>query len=73
MDYLWIYFLSGIATVSLIVFLLTFSKDIFYTKKLKLNKSSLVLNCSLLLLSILSISLIIYLFISLREQISLIN
>lgn len=73
MDYLWIYFLSGIATVSLIVFLLTFSKDIFYTKKLKLNKSSLVLNCSLLLLSILSISLIIYLFISLREQIGLIN
>lgn len=73
MDYLWIYILAGIAIVSLLAFLITFSRDMFLTKKLKLNKLSLLLNFSLLVISLSSVGLIINLFLTLREQISLLS
>ncbi|WP_207694493.1 hypothetical protein DOK67_0000248 [Enterococcus sp. DIV0212c] len=72
-DYLWIYILSGVALLSLILFLLTLSRDLFLVKRLKVKKIALFANVSLLLLSLTSISLIIYLFILLKDQINLIG
>lgn len=69
MNYLWVYILSIISGISLICFILTFSKDLYLTKKLKQSKKRLVLNFSLLGISLASISLVIYLFVLLREQI----
>lgn len=69
MNYLWVYILTIIAILSLGFFLATFSKDMYLTRKLKLKKTSLWLNFSLLLISLMSLGLIIYLFSSLKEQI----
>lgn len=69
MNYLWVYILSLIAATSLLGFILTFSKDMSLTKKLKLSKKSLILNFSLIIISFGSISLVIYLFVLLKEQI----
>ncbi|WP_430602051.1 hypothetical protein IGJ02_002260 [Enterococcus sp. DIV0724b] len=72
-DYLWVYILGGIATSSLLYFLATLSKDVFLVRKLKKKRKDLALNFSLLALSIVSLSLIIYLFILLKDQIKLIG
>ncbi|EOL47456.1 hypothetical protein [Enterococcus caccae] len=72
-DYLWLYILSGIALLSLILFVLTLSRDLFLVKRLKVKKMALFANASLLLLSLMSLSLIIYLFILLKDQINLIG
>ncbi|WP_430604788.1 hypothetical protein IGL98_002701 [Enterococcus sp. DIV0840] len=62
-DYLWIYILSGVALLSLVLFLLTLSRDLFLVKRLKAKKIALFANFSLLILSLMSLALIIYLFI----------
>lgn len=72
-NYLWIYLLGGVAAISLVIFLISLSKDVFYIKRLKKKKINLALNFSLLIISLSSISLIIYLFSLLREQINLIG
>lgn len=69
MNYLWVYILSSITGISLLCFILTFSKDLYLTKKLKKSKKSLILNFSLLIISFISISLVIYLFVLLKDQI----
>lgn len=69
MNYLWVYILSSITGISLLCFILTFSKDLYLTKKLKKSKKSLFLNFSLLIISFVSISLVIYLFVLLKDQI----
>lgn len=69
MNYLWVYILSSITGISLLCFMLTFSKDLYLTKKLKKSKKSLILNFSLLIISFVSISLVIYLFVLLKDQI----
>ncbi|MBO0437448.1 hypothetical protein [Vagococcus fluvialis] len=69
MNYLWVYILSSITGISLLCFILTFSKDLYLTKKLKKSKKSLILNFSLLIISFVSISLVIYLFVLLKDQI----
>lgn len=69
MDYLWVYILAAISIVSVGVFIATFSKDLYLTRKLKLNRSSLLLDFSLLVTSLVSLSLVIYLFVLLKEQI----
>ncbi|OTN83838.1 hypothetical protein A5819_003657 [Enterococcus sp. 7E2_DIV0204] len=72
-DYLWIYILGGVASVSLIFFLGTLSKDVFLARKLKKKKLDLAVNFSLLVVSIASLGLIIYLFVLLKDQIRLIG
>lgn len=72
-NYLWIFLLGGIAAVNLLLFLGTFSKDVFLVKRLKKTKVGLAVNFSFLFYSLTSISLIIYLFILLKEQIRLIG
>lgn len=72
-DYLWIYILGGIASVTLINFLITLSRDVFLVRKLKLKKTNLVVNFCLLLLTLASLALIIYLFVLLKDQIKLLE
>lgn len=69
MDYLWVYILAFISIASVSMFILTFSKDLYLTRKLKLKKISLLINFSLLITSLASLSLVIYLFSLLKEQI----
>ncbi|WP_086315451.1 hypothetical protein A5821_002936 [Enterococcus sp. 7F3_DIV0205] len=72
-DYLWIYILGGIASTSLLFFLVTLSRDVFLVRKLRKKKLDLVFNFSLLAVSIASLGLIIYLFVLLKDQIKLIG
>ncbi|MGX7272509.1 hypothetical protein [Enterococcus haemoperoxidus] len=72
-DYLWIFILGGIAIVSLVVFLILLSRDVFLIKKLRKKKSLLTLNFSLLFISLTSLGLIAYLFTLLRDQIELLQ
>lgn len=70
MEYLWMYVLVAIAVVSLGGFFMTFSRDMTLTKRLKLSKGSLFLNFSLLVISFGAVSLIIYLFLTLKAQLN---
>ncbi|MBO0468672.1 hypothetical protein JZO73_14275 [Enterococcus plantarum] len=72
-DYLWIFILAGIASVSLFFFIATLSRDAFLVRRLKLKKSNLVLNFGFILMSLGSLTLIIYLFSLLKAQIDLIG
>ncbi|EOH92906.1 hypothetical protein UAW_02947 [Enterococcus haemoperoxidus ATCC BAA-382] len=72
-DYLWMYILGAISFVTLVYFLMSFSRDVFLMRRLKLSKSNLVINFSLLLLTLSSLILIIYLFVLLKEQIKLLG
>ncbi|EOL50533.1 MULTISPECIES: hypothetical protein [Enterococcus] len=72
-DYLWIFILGGIAIVSLLVFLTTLARDVFLIKKLRKKKQGLLLNFSLLFITLTSLGLITYLFTLLREQIELLK
>lgn len=69
--YLWVFILTGVALTSLLLFLVSISKDLDLVKKLKRRKSSLMLNFSLLVTSLVSIGFIIYLFLELKRQIDL--
>ncbi|MBO0428303.1 hypothetical protein [Vagococcus fluvialis] len=73
MDFLWTYVLGSIAILSIIFFLLTFSRDIYLIKKLKLNRSSLAVNFSLLMIACISVGIVVYLFILLKNQINLLG
>ena len=70
-DYLWVFILSIISLFSAGVFLGTISKSSGLVKKLKLPKSSLLLNFVLLMISLVNIGLIVYVFILVKDQISL--
>lgn len=72
-DYLWVYILGALASVSLLFFLVTLSRDVFLVRKLRKKRVSLALNFNFLIISIVSLSLIIYLFILLKDQIKLIG
>lgn len=72
-DYLWIYILGGIASASLLFFLATLSKDVFLVRKLRKKRLDLAINFGLLAVSITSLTLIIYLFVLLKDQIKLIG
>jgi phosphoglycerol transferase MdoB-like AlkP superfamily enzyme len=72
-DYLWMFILGGISIISLVFFLISLSRDVFLIKKLRKKKQILVLNFSLLLITLSSLGLIAYLFGLLREQIELLQ
>ncbi|MGM0218050.1 hypothetical protein IGI43_001150 [Enterococcus sp. AZ126] len=72
-DYLWMYILGAISFITLVYFLMSFSRDVFLIRRLKLSKSNLAINFSLLLLTLISLILIIYLFVLLKEQIKLLG
>lgn len=71
--YLWMFILSGVAIVSLIIFLLTLSRDTFLIKKLKLKKQNFLLNFSLLFITLTCLGMITYLFTLLKNQIELLK
>lgn len=73
MDYIWMFFLGGIAILSLMIFLITLSRDTFLVKKLKKKKSVLGMNFGLLLITLSSLGIIVYLFNLLRTQIELLQ
>lgn len=72
-DYLWVYILGAIASVTLIYFLVTLSRDIFLVRKLKMKKTNLIVNFALLLITLVALILIIYLFVLLKDQIKLLD
>lgn len=69
-DYFWIYILGLISIIATSVFLGTMSKSTLYIKKMKMKKSKLFLDFTLLAASLIDIGLIIYVFILVKEQIS---
>lgn len=69
--YTWVFILAGISLVALITFLVSISQDLNLVKKLKKRKSSLILNFSMLVTSLVSIGFIICLFLELKRQIDL--
>lgn len=73
MDYLWMFFLGGIAILALMFFLITLSRDTFLVKKLKKKKMLLSVNFGLLLITLSSLGMIVYLFNLLRTQIELLQ
>ncbi|WP_375179513.1 hypothetical protein [Enterococcus rotai] len=72
-EYLWVYILGAIAMISFLWFVITLSRDIFLVKKLKVKKMNFILNFSLMLVSLTSVGLIIYLFALLKEQIKVLS
>jgi hypothetical protein len=72
-DYLWVFILSAIALFSAGYFLATISKSTKLITKLNLPKRNLILNFALLIISLVDIALIIYVFILVKEQISLLT
>lgn len=72
-NYLWLFLLAGLAVLSLFYFVITLSRDVFLLKKLRKKKRKYILNFSLLVLTLGSLSLIVYLFNILREQIELLQ
>ncbi|MEI5990737.1 hypothetical protein [Enterococcus crotali] len=72
-DYLWLFILSGIAIISLLVFLITLSRDTFLIKKLRKKKTRFILNFSLLFTTLTCLGLIVYLFSLLKEQIEILQ
>lgn len=71
--YLWVFVLSGVCLLSLILFLLSITKDVPLIKKLKKKKSVLALNITLLLISVGSVGLIVNLFLELKRQIDVLG
>lgn len=72
-DYLWMFILGGIAILSLMLFLMMLSRDVFLIKRLRKKKQSLGLNFALLFITLTSLGLIAYLFVLLRDQIELLQ
>ncbi|WYK01022.1 hypothetical protein A5821_002148 [Enterococcus sp. 7F3_DIV0205] len=72
-NYLWLFILGGIAVISLIFFLMMLSRDAFLIRNLKKRKGPLLVNFSLLLITLSSLGLIVYLFTLLKEQIELLQ
>ncbi|EOH96637.1 hypothetical protein UAW_01802 [Enterococcus haemoperoxidus ATCC BAA-382] len=72
-DYLWIFILGAISIGSLLIFLVTLSREAFLLKKLRKRKVNFVLNFSLLFISLSCLGLITYLFTLLKEQIELLQ
>lgn len=71
--YLWVFILSGVALISIFYFLLTINRDLSLGKQLKKKTSTLVVNFMLLLISLVSTGLIIYLFLELKRQIDILT
>lgn len=71
--YLWVFVLSGVCLLSLVLFLLSITKDVPLIKKLKKKKSVLALNITLLLISVGSVGLIVNLFLELKRQIDVLG
>ena len=71
--YLWVFVLSGVCLLSLVLFLLSITKDVPLIKKLKKKKSVLVLNITLLLISVGSVGLIVNLLLELKRQIEVLG
>ncbi|XUB55876.1 hypothetical protein IGJ02_000108 [Enterococcus sp. DIV0724b] len=72
-DYLWIFILGAISIGSLLIFLITLSREAFLLKKLRKRTINYVLNFSLLFISLSCLGLITYLFTLLKEQIELLQ
>ena len=72
-DYLWIFILGSVAIFSLLIFLLTLSRDAFLIKKLRKKKTRFILNFSLLFTTLTCLGLIVYLFTLLKEQIEILH
>lgn len=68
-NYLWVFIIGAIAFISLFFFIVSFSRDLFLVKKLKKKKQVLSINFLLLVGSVVDVSLIIYLFIMVKNQI----
>ena len=71
MNYLWVYILAGISITTLLIFTVTFSKDNYLNRVLNEKKRKLLINFTLLIVSLASLILIIYLFVILKDQINL--
>lgn len=71
--YLWVYLLGGVGALSLVLFLSTLSKDALLVKRLRKSRRSLSINFSLVVVSLTSVGLIIYLFVLLKDQIRLLG
>lgn len=72
-NYLWLFILGGIAVIALLFFLLMLSRDAFLIRKVKRKKGPLLVNFSLLAITLSSLGLIVYLFTLLKEQIELLQ
>ncbi|OEG09655.1 hypothetical protein BCR21_15040 [Enterococcus ureasiticus] len=73
MSFLWVYILCGIGVTSIVFFLLTLSRDVFLIKRLKKKKQFLLLNFSFLVFTFISVTLVIYLLVLLKDQIQLLG
>jgi len=72
-DYLWIFILGAVAILSLLVFLMTLSRDAFLMKKLRKKKNQFFLNFGLLFTTLTCLGLIVYLFTLLKDQIEILQ
>ncbi len=70
-NYLWIIIIGIIATISLLFFILSISRDTYLIKKLKLPKKNLSLNFLLLVGVLADLGVIAYIFIGLKNQLNI--
>lgn len=72
-NYLWVFILTVLSLVALLIFFISFSKDLFFIKKLKKSPLNYLLNFSLIAFSAVDIGLVIYLFQMLKKQIGILG
>ncbi|WP_314067975.1 hypothetical protein [uncultured Vagococcus sp.] len=71
MGYFWIYFLAIVCVFSLSVFLMTLSSNVVLVRKLNLPNKSLSVNWLLIIFSLVSLGLLVYLFYLLKVQLGI--
>lgn len=72
-NYIWIIVLGVLSIASLVLFVLTITRTTVSIKKLRLKKYQLVWNIFLLVLALADISVIIYVFLLIKEQINILS
>lgn len=72
-NYLWVIIAGICAFVLFIIFIMTIAKSTKLVSKLRYSKSKLLLNFCLFIGGVVDIGLVIYLLLSVREQIEMFN
>ncbi|WP_207695944.1 hypothetical protein DOK67_0001098 [Enterococcus sp. DIV0212c] len=73
MQYIWLYILGGACVLLLFLFFLNLATNVSLVKKLNLKRKNLILDGSLLMCSLVSGGLFIYLFLILKDQLNVLT
>lgn len=72
-DYLWVSVSAIFSVLGLLFFVMTIHKSTTLIKKLKLSKFNVLVNLLVLIIGLVDIYFVVYLILSVREQLNIIN